>query len=78
MTQITLELEDDLAIKATEYARQHRTSVNALVSGYFRAVVERPQPLSPAKQRLLEIIQQSNASSGGLKITREATYASDH
>ena len=71
---LLLELDEEVADEAKRYAQRNHTSLDALVVDYLRTLVTDSPPITAARLRLMEIIQQSTASSHGIKTPREELY----
>ena len=72
MKNITLAIEDELLERARAYAADRGTTVNALVRAHLREVSDpREARLARAKERLVELSEQSGAEIGPLDWSRD-------
>lgn len=74
MANLTLKIDDKLLRRARIRALEEGTTVNELVRNFLsQYAVPRADRLR-AFRRFLEIAEESKASSGGRKLTREELY----
>lgn len=74
MTNLTLVVDDDVLKRARLRAVDQGTSVNALVRDFLGDYASEGDAARRARQRLLELAQDSTASSAGQAWSRDELY----
>ncbi|MGH9896342.1 MAG: DUF6364 family protein [bacterium] len=74
MKNITLAVDEEVLRAARRYAAQHDTTVNALVREYLTRLVDFEEKAAKARQRLVELSEQSEGRMGSWKWNREDAY----
>lgn len=73
MSNITLSIDDDLLEAGRRYAREHNTSLNALMRDLLAKTVTRPATGSRMKE-MFKMADGLGIGSGGKKWKREDAY----
>ena len=74
MKNITLAIDEEVLRGVRRYAAQHDTTVNALVREYLTRLVDFEEKAAKARQRLVELSEQSEGRMGSWKWNREDAY----
>lgn len=76
MKNITLAIDDDVLVRARNYAKKHGTTVNAMVRDHLSHLLLQEEHIEEARRGLLELMDNSTARLGpGYKWNREELYA---
>jgi hypothetical protein len=74
MKNITLAIDQEVLRAARRYAAEHDTTVNALVRDYLTRLTTFEQKAAKARERLVELSEQSEGRMGSWKWNREDAY----
>lgn len=74
MSNITLNMPDEILDEARVIAAKRKTTVNAMVRDYITSVVTAESRVARARKRLVELAAKSNAEMGNINWTRENLY----
>ena len=74
MSNITLNMPDEILDEARVIAAKRKTTVNAMVRDYITSVVTAESRVARARKRLVELAAKSNAEMGDINWTRENLY----
>ena len=75
MCQLTLELDDDVLVKAEEVAETENTTVTTLVQRFLESLAARSSsPAQPATSRLQATFSKFSRDMGDRRWTRESLY----
>lgn len=73
MKNITLAIDEKLLEESREYARKHRTSVNAMIRRYLQQMIRKEEAESGVEE-VLRMADRLHLSSRGWKWKREDAY----
>ena len=74
MSNITLNMPDEILDEARIIAAKRKTTVNAMVREFITSVVTAESRVARARKRLVELAEKSNAEMGDITWTRESLY----
>lgn len=74
MKNITLAIDDEVLAAARAYAAHKNTTVNALVRDYLTRLARQEDRAAQARQRLVALSEESQASFGGWQWNRDEIY----
>jgi len=74
MKNITLAVDEGVLVTVRAYAARNKTTVNALVRDYLERIARQDDKAAQARQRLVELSQESNGRLGGWQWNRDEIY----